>query len=148
MALTQLATVDFLTSWCGDDVLRRNCFWPFLFHHASVTCRYDFMACNTQSFGFCCLAQNSTDEGGLPFLYLLVNLWKVKINLSLNKFTLLQSCIQYLNDIYLRLLMLLLKTGVRQVYEIILLLTKLNYLVIWRDNLKLSLYPKQKCTFI
>ena len=45
----------------------------------------------------------------------------------------------YLNNIFLKLLMLLLKRGVSQVYEVILLLANLNYLVIWRDNLKLSL---------
>ena len=44
--------------------------------------------------------------------------------------------------------MLLFKLGIRQVYEIILLLANLNYLVIWRDNLKLSQYPKQKCIFV
>ena len=44
--------------------------------------------------------------------------------------------------------MLLLKIGVRQVYEIILLLANLNYLVIWRDNLKLSQYPKQECILV
>ena len=40
--------------------------------------------------------------------------------------------------------MLLLIVGVCQVYEIILLLADLDCLVIWRDNLKLSQYPKQK----
>ena len=44
--------------------------------------------------------------------------------------------------------MLLLKIGVRQVYEIILLLANLNYLVIWRDNLKLSQYSKQECILV
>ena len=39
MALTQPATVDFLTFWCGANILRRSCFWPFLFRHARVTCR-------------------------------------------------------------------------------------------------------------
>ena len=53
MALTQPATIDFSTSLCGANVLRRSCFWPFLFLHACVTCKYDFMACTTQSFGFC-----------------------------------------------------------------------------------------------
>ena len=53
MALTQLPTVHFLTSRCGVNVLRRSCFLPFLFRHACVTYRYDFMACITQSFGFC-----------------------------------------------------------------------------------------------
>ena len=53
MALTQPATVDFLTSWCGTNVLRRSCFWPFLFCQGSVICRYDFMAYTTQRLGFC-----------------------------------------------------------------------------------------------
>ena len=44
--------------------------------------------------------------------------------------------------------MLLLKIGVRQVYEIILFLANLNYLVIRRDNLKLPRYPKQKCILV
>ena len=78
MALTQPATADFLTSWCGANVLRRSGFRQFLFRHACVTCSYDFMACTTQSFRFCWWAQNSTDKGGLPFLRLLVNLRKVK----------------------------------------------------------------------
>ena len=53
MALTQPAAVDFLTPWCGANVLRRSCFWPFLFCQACVTCRYDFMAYTTQRLGFC-----------------------------------------------------------------------------------------------
>ena len=74
MALTQTATVDFLSSWYGANVLRRSCSCPFYFRHACVSCRYNFMACTTQSFGFFWQAQNSTDKGGLPFLQLLGNL--------------------------------------------------------------------------
>ena len=43
--------------------------------------------------------------------------------------------------------MLLLKVGVRQVYEIILLLADLSYLVIWRDNLKLSQSPNKSLSW-
>ena len=50
--LTQPVAVDFLTSWCGANVLIGSFFCSFLFRHACVTCRYDFIACTTQSFGF------------------------------------------------------------------------------------------------
>ena len=53
MAFAQPATMDVLTYWYGANVLRRNCFWQFLFCHACVTCRYDSMACATQNSGFC-----------------------------------------------------------------------------------------------
>ena len=36
MALTQPATVDFLTSWCGANILRKSCFGLFLFCYACV----------------------------------------------------------------------------------------------------------------
>ena len=63
----------------------------------------------------------------------------------------IQSCIQYLNNLFLRPLILLLKIEVRQVYEFkasLLLLANLNYLLIWIHNLKLSQYNKQKCILI
>ena len=53
VTLIQPATVDFLNSWCGANVLRRSCFWLFLFLHAYVTCRYDFMACTITKFWIC-----------------------------------------------------------------------------------------------
>ena len=52
IVLTQPVAVDFLTSWCGANVLIGSFFGSFLFRHACVTCRYDFIACTTQSFGF------------------------------------------------------------------------------------------------